>query len=143
MGVLKSITTGVKTIFGKSTLDMGQVFSTITNSMDDWKFTEQERATYNAKAAEAMADYAKATMNESTDRSKSRREIAQLVIMFYLITCLVGIVFVFISMDKTRLIMEFCNETYLTAAFITIIVFYFGGYYLDKFKSKQSTNSNG
>lgn len=125
---------GVKAIFGKSTLDIGKVFDTITTKMDDWKFTEEERARYNKEAADALASFAKETLNESTERSASRREVARLVIYFYLIICLAGLVFLFINTDIVKLIIEFCNEMYLTAAFITIIVFYFGGYYMDKYR---------
>lgn len=137
MALLSTISKGVKAIFGKSTLDIATVFNTITTKMDDWKFTEEERARYNKEAADAMALFAKETLTESTERSASRREVARLVIYLYLLICVVGLVFLFINTDVVKLIIEFCNEMYLTAAFIAIIAFFFGGYYMDKFRKTK------
>lgn len=128
---------GIKAIFGKSTLDIGKVFDTITTKMDDWKFTDAEKSQFNKEAAEGMAAFAKDTLNESTERAQSRREIARLIIYFYLILSTIGIIFLFIDSAKTKLIMEFADNMYLTVAFLTIIAFFFGGYYINQFKSKS------
>lgn len=136
MGWFKKVSTGVKALFGKSTLDINNVFNTITTKMDDWKFTEAERMQYNKEAAAAMAEYAKETMNESTERAQSRREIARLIIYFFLFYCTLGVVFLFINPDKTKLMMEFASSMYLDIAFLSIIAFFFGGYYINQFKKK-------
>lgn len=137
MAIWGKISKGVKSVFGKSTLDVGKVFDTITNKMDDWKFTDEERSRYNKEAADAMATFAKETLNESTERSASRREIARLIIYIYLLICVVGLVFLFVNTNIVKLIIEFCNEMYLTAAFIAVIAFFFGGYYMDKFRKSK------
>lgn len=134
---LKNLGNGVRAIFGKSTLDIGKVFDTITTKMDDWKFTDEEKSRFNKEAADAMSSFAKETLSESTERAQSRREIARLIIYWYLILSLVGVIFLFIDSEKTKLIIQFADQMYLTIAFITIIAFFFGGYYINQFKSKK------
>lgn len=137
MGWLQTIGAGVKSIFGKSTLDVNKVFDTLTTKMDDWKFTEAERMQFNREAADGMAAFVKDTMNESTERAQSRREISKLIIYWYLILSAVGVIFLFIDSEKTKLIIEFASKMYLTEAFLAIIVFFFGGYYINQFKAKK------
>lgn len=132
----KPLKNSVKAIFGKSTLDMNKVFDTFATKMDDWKFTDEERAKYNKEAADAMSTFVKETLGESTERSASRREIARLIIYLYLVISVLGLVFLFIDSAKTKLIIEFSNEMYLSVSFISIIAFFFSGYYIDKFRKK-------
>lgn len=134
MGVFQKIGKGVKALFGQTTLNAGEVFNTLAGKMDDWKFTEEEKAKYNKDMADAMASFANAQLTESTDRAIARRNIAHLIIYSFLFICLLGVVFLFIDIEKTKLLIEFSDKMYLTTSFITVIAFYFGGYYLSLLK---------
>jgi len=49
------------------------------------KYTSEEQAEANAEMVKGVTAFAIATLSENTDRSKARRDIALLVIKFYII----------------------------------------------------------
>jgi tRNA A37 threonylcarbamoyltransferase TsaD len=79
-GLVKSAPKIADNIFDKDKGLLTQVGGWIGNS----KFTEEEQAEMNRDIAKSVQSFAVATLEENTDRSKARRQIAQDVIRFYL-----------------------------------------------------------
>tara|TARA_R110000851_G_scaffold56769_3_gene132631 strand:- start:2624 stop:3040 length:417 start_codon:yes stop_codon:yes gene_type:complete len=79
-GLAKSAPKIADNIFDKDKGLLTQFGGWVGNS----KFTEEEQAELNRDMAKGVQDFAVATLEESTDRSKARRQIAQDVIRFYL-----------------------------------------------------------
>jgi hypothetical protein len=80
-GLAKSAPKIADNIFDKDKGLLTQFGGWVGNS----KFTEEEQAELNRDMAKSVQLFAVATLEESTDRSKARRQIAQDVIRFYLV----------------------------------------------------------
>ena len=95
----------------------------VTKMIDDSKLTSQE-------AAEATAQFVKDTLSENTERSRTRRSIAVDTIRFFF--ALIVFLIVVWKFDTAwfeaakNLIVEFK----LPVAFLMVMAFFFGGYYL-------------
>lgn len=59
--------------------------------IDEQRFTDQEKAVLSYKTAEAYSEFVKDSLAESTERSVTRRELAILVIKFYLLVLFMSI----------------------------------------------------
>ena len=123
------ITTGVKAIFGKSTLNIGDTFSTVSRGIDNLKLTEQERA-------DKLGKFVENTLNENTMRSKSRRFIAKFVIINVFLVFWLCVAMIFKGID-IKPILELANIFMIPTAFLMVLAFFFGGYYLGMFKNKE------
>lgn len=124
-----------QTIF-KGRLSPDKVFNSIASGVDKLAFTTQERAEFNGKMADSMAQYAKDTMSESTIRSKTRRFIAifliiNIMVIFWL--CLGLSVF---GIDIS-FILDLAGTFNLGLVFLSIIAFFFGGYYFTAYQKKK------
>ena len=78
-----SIWSGIKAIFGGGQDGQSNVMkaaSGIGNWIDEQKFTEQEKAAYNAELIGHYSEYMKSTVSENSQRSRTRRDIALWVI---------------------------------------------------------------
>ena len=107
-----------------SKLNPQKSFDTIAGGIDKLAFTQQERADLNVLLADKVADYAKDTLSENTVRSKARRLIAYCIVFVYLSVLIAGI---FIDNEHLRLL---ATNSPIQTAFIMVLAFFFGGYYL-------------
>lgn len=131
---LKTIFTGM---FGKSTLDVNNVFDKVSGGIDKLNFSNQERAGYNKEAADALALFTKETLNESTDRSRARRMIAIAITAVYMLMSICSMVMAMFSPDKAKLLLDVSSSLNLDTAFIMVLAFFFGGYYLKLIAQKK------
>lgn len=131
---LKAVFTG---LFGRSTLDVNNVFDKVSGGIDKLNFSNQERAAYNKEAADALAAFTKETLSESTDRSCTRRWIAIAITAIYMIMSLCCMVLAFFSTDKAKLLLDVSSALGLDTAFIMVLAFFFGGYYLKLISQKK------
>ena len=96
----------------------------VTKMIDDSKLTSQE-------AAAATAQFVKDTLSENTERSRTRRSIAvDTIRFFFLLTIFLIVVWKFDPLwfeASKNLIIEFK----LPVAFLMVMAFFFGGYYLN------------
>ena len=79
MGWFSGIVSGVKAIFGAGQDGQSNVMKAATgigNWIDEQQFTDQEKAAYTASMADKFGEFMSHTINENTERSRSRREIA-------------------------------------------------------------------
>lgn len=83
MSWFRGIVSGVKAVFGASsdgTSNVMKVASGVGNWIDEQKFTEEEKAKYNAEMITHYSEFMKSTVAENTQRSITRRSIAIWVI---------------------------------------------------------------
>lgn len=131
---LKAIVTGM---FGKSTLDVNNVFDKVSGGIDKLNFSNQERAAYNKEAADALAMFTKETLSESTDRSVTRRWIALAITAVYMLMSMCCMVLAFFDQEKAKLLLDVSSALSLDTAFIMVLAFFFGGYYLKLIAQKK------
>ena len=87
-------------------------------------FTKEERAKLNMTLADKVASFAEKTLSENTIRSKSRRLIAYVIILAWVLAAFLDIWID--NIDLTYL----WKESALKTAFIMVLAFFFGGYYM-------------
>jgi hypothetical protein len=123
-------------LFGKdkSTVVKGAVdlVGNIRGMIDDSKFTAEEKARFNIQIADATAEYAKATLSENTERSKARRHIAIVSIYFFYFLVMTLLILWRFAPEWFEAAKQLIVEFKLPTAFIMIMAFFFGGYYLNK-----------
>jgi hypothetical protein len=118
----------VDDVFDKDSGLLTQVGSWIGNS----NFTPEEAAEMNAKTFEDVRAYSIATMSESTDRSKTRRNIAELIIKFYVgLIFLTGMVYP-IDPEWSNRWFELATSWTLGGMVTSISVFFYGSHALAK-----------
>ncbi len=113
-----------QTIF-KGRLDAGKTFDTIASGIDKLAFTNQERAEFNVKMADSMAEFAKLSISENTIRSRTRRFIAIFLILNIMLIFWLCVALVLLKHDIS-VILELVGIFKLGIAFLTIIGFFFG-----------------
>ena len=122
-------------------IDVNKAIDLVAKSADNLNFTNQERAKLNAELAENLAKHVEATVDESTDRSVTRRYIAVVIITLYVCIAVAVLLLYAFGVDAVaKQIVEITNVLELDTAFIMILAFFFGGYYINKlgfFKGKK------
>ena len=122
MGILSKI-------FSK-TIDPDKLIDFTTGAIDRINFTDQERATYNMKLADSLATYTEKSLEESTDKSITRRYLSVIIVSIYILLALFTVVASCFNLELAKLIMVVIDEYYLTTAFIMVLAFFYGGYYI-------------
>lgn len=124
-------------LFGKNkeTVVNGAVglVKNIRGMIDDSTLTAEERVKYNISLADATAEFAKSTLNENTERSRTRRAIAVTTIYFFYFLTLVMIVLWKYDSAWFDAVKELLVEFKYPTILIMIMAFFFTGYYLNKF----------
>ncbi len=123
-----------QTIF-KGRLDAGKTFDTIASGIDKLAFTNQEKAEFNVKMADSMAEFAKLSISENTIRSRTRRFIAIFLIINIMLIFWLCVALVLLKHDIST-ILELAGTFKLGLVFITIIAFFFSGYYFTTYLQK-------
>ena len=105
----------------------------IRGMVDDSKFTNQEKSRFELSLADSVVDFAKATLSENTDRSKTRRQIAIVSVYFFYFLIIALLILWKLDPLWYKAAKELIIEFKLPTAFIMIMAFFFGGYYVNKF----------
>lgn len=126
-------------LFGKSkeTVVKGAVdlVKDVRGMIDDSKFTAEERARYNIQVAEAAAQFAKDTMAENTERSRTRRSIAIGFVWFFCAVFVVIIVLWKFDPEWSAFVRSLAIDFKLPWAFIAVISFFFGAHLLRSYQA--------
>tara|TARA_R110000823_G_scaffold237315_1_gene362854 strand:+ start:309 stop:725 length:417 start_codon:yes stop_codon:yes gene_type:complete len=123
-GLIKSAPKIAENIFDKDKGLLTQFGSWIGNS----NFTEEDKAEMNRDLAKGVQDFAVATLEENTDRSKARRQIAQDVIRFYiLLVFMCGITYPFNS-DWSTVWLSLASLPALGGLVVGVGAFFFGAH---------------
>ena len=114
-------------------VDINKALDIVSKGADKLVFTQEERADLNKETTEGLSQFIKDTASENTARSITRRYVAILVIVVYLIISLVIIAIGIWSTQKALELVKLTNELDLGTAFIAVIAFFFSSYMLKKF----------
>lgn len=116
-------------------LNAGEVFETLANGVDKLNFSPQERAKQNELLADKVAEFAKDSLGESTVRSQTRRSIAIMIIISYLLITFAYIAVKLLNFQDIDFFETILTDSPIATGFILVIAFFFGGYYLRNFKN--------
>jgi Fe2+ transport system protein B len=116
-------------IFSKP-LDPNKIIDFTMGGLDRLNFSNQERAEYNLKLAEALAEYTQKTLDESTDKSITRRYLSVIIVAIYMFLCLFTVAASLFNPEIATMVMTIIDEFYMTTAFIMVLAFFYGGYYI-------------
>lgn len=114
----------------KGKVDAGKLVESISSGVDKMAFTKEERADFNLKVADKMADYIGNSLSEDTIRSRTRRHISFVIIYLFVFLVLSAIVLAFIDKSKSDFVFEVIKDSSIQTGFIMVLAFFFGGYYL-------------
>ena len=92
------------------------------------EYTDEEKAEANAKIVGHVIDYAQATLSENTERSKARRNIAQMWIKTQLFLIIITAVVGMFDTDKAKILFDLATSTVMIATTSAITIFFFGSY---------------
>jgi len=120
---------GILNLF-KGKIDVGNVVDKVMSAGDKLVFTKEEKADFNVAMADKLAKFVENTLSENTIRSKTRRHVALLVTYTFIVLLLSAIVFHFIDVEKSKFIAEMVKDSPISTAFIMVLAFFFGGYYM-------------
>ena len=123
----------------KGKLDINKSVDTVTSAVDKLFFTDEEKADQFMKIADKTVDFYAKTLEENTIRSRTRRFIAILIIAFSIITMLFWFVMGYLGRD-TSYITEAIQAFNMPMVFITVVAFFFGGYYMKNIKLRSDRN---
>ena len=117
-------------IFSKP-IDPSKLIDFASGAIDRMRFTDQEKAEHNLRMAAAVADFAKDTLNESTDKSVTRRYLSIFIIAVYLLIVLFTIAIAMWDIDRASAVLKIMSEYYLTTGFVMVLAFFYSGYYVN------------
>ncbi len=112
----------------------------IRSAIDVLVLTEEEKIQYGQKGMDQFLEFQKLNMEQNSERSKARREIAFLIVKAQLLQLFViGAAWV-INKEWAEFLLKLNTALKIGAAFFAAIVFYFGYYgvqgAIDKYKKK-------
>ncbi len=112
----------------------------IRSAIDVLILTEEEKIQYGQKGMDQFLEFQKLNVEQSSERSKARREIAFLIVKAQLLQLFViGTAWV-IDKEWAEFLLKLNTGLKIGAAFFAAIVFYFGYYgvqgAIDKYKKK-------
>jgi hypothetical protein len=119
----------------KGGIDVDNKLDKVFSMIDDSGLTAQEKA-------DSTREFAKETLSENTERSKTRRKIAIRIINNYFVAFWIVIVTFFLNAFEIIAIelgalVNVIVKFQIPFAFLTVIAFFFGGYYWSKNKKKK------
>lgn len=125
---------------GKAADTAYNIIGDISSGIDVLKLTDEECIQYKQGGFKLHLKYMEQNIDQNSERSKARREIAKAIVYYYLsLFTFVGLIYRY---DKgwAEFLIKMSIEMKLGVAFMAIIVFYFGYYgvqgAIEKFKKK-------
>ena len=128
MGWLKSIGSFLTGTSGDGANNVMKVASGIGGWIDNNKFTDQEKAEFNAAIIPHFQKFMDSTVSENTQRSKSRREIALLVIRWELIMLTISAVLFKIDPVWAQYVFDIATLEVIVYLVLGIGAFFFGAH---------------
>ena len=98
--------------------------------------TPEEVMIQNAKTVDSVQEFVKATLDESTERSKSRRSIVEKWIKVQLSLVLMVCICAPFDMVLAKFYFELATSALMAMGTTSIIIFHFGSHGLARFKKK-------
>ena len=98
-------------------------------------FTEEEAAELNAKTANEVRQFVVDTLNESTDRSRARREIAVFWMKYYALMLFMGGMLYPIDREWSSVWIKLATSLAVGGIVSAITIFFFGSHALAKYQN--------
>ena len=122
-------------------INVGELTKDLLSKIDDSKLTDSEKADNARKAVDQALEFNKLTLDENTQRSKTRRNLAHVLVFNTLLIfwfCLaIMMLEIEIDTELVKPVLELANAFKLGWAFISVIGFYFGVHLLRTYQSKK------
>lgn len=119
----------------KGGVSIDKVFSTVASGIDELHLSPEEKAA-------GVRDFVKETLSENTERSKARRFIAKVLISNSVLLVWFTIICYFVNPEAVEVVLEIVKAYKLDVAFLAIIGFFFGGYYLGKMRARNKKKND-
>lgn len=107
-----------------------KVFESVASGIDKLNLTDQEKA-------EGVKQFIVDSLSENTVRSKTRRFIAKFIVLNFIAAFWVCVFMVKKEPEFVENIIELVQTFKIGFAFLAVITFHFGGYYLNGKKKKE------
>lgn len=124
----------------KGKINAQKAFDTATGMLDNLNFTNEERAELNKNLADKTVEFYSLTVGENTARSKTRRVVAVSVVVNAIVTTWFMLACHMLGYDIEPML-EIIAVFQMGWAFVAVIAFFFGGYYLNTIKTKQEVKA--
>jgi Flp pilus assembly protein TadB len=133
-----AIKKGVKAVVGFGSSDTGlAAVKEVAEFIDDRKFTDEEKAKYVLEVAPHYAEFMNGTLKENTERSKTRRHLAIMVIRNWLAMLWVIIFGWLWHPEWAAFVVTIALSTALITLVLGIGAFFWGTHLLRGTKLKQ------
>jgi len=134
MSWLNWFTSGPKVVDDLFDKDKGLI-AQVGGWIGNMNLTDEEVLKANSKTVESVQDFVEKTLDENTERSKSRRDIANLIVKFYILW--LGVAFGLYRFDAeySAFILEGLGGMAIGGAFTAVVIFHFGSHGLAKYKN--------
>ena len=110
------------------------LLSQVGGYIGNLNFTTEEQAELNKALADGVADFAVKTLDENTERSRARRDIAKMWIKTQLALILLIVIVAPIDMELAKFYGEIAFGGLMMGGTWSVIAFHFGGHYLRTLK---------
>ncbi len=131
MSIFSSIFSGVSAIFGGSK-DGGSKVMEVAKGVGGWvdnlSYTDEEKAKSTAEMVGIYADYLRTTIDENTERSKTRRDIAIWIIRCELIMLFMSIGMYKIDADYSEYIFKVATNDPMNYLVLGVGAFFFSAH---------------
>lgn len=134
MSIFSGLWAGAKMIMGfgggesSGTDNVMKVASGIGSYIDEQEFTPEEKAVHNTTMIGHMGSFMESTVAENTERSKTRRDIALLVIRWELLMLTASILLYKIDKGYADYIYKICTQDPISYLVLGIGAFFFGSH---------------
>lgn len=110
--------------------------------INDLHYSDAEKAQMSFERAKAYNDYYASSLSENTVRSKTRRDVATLVIKFYLLVLFMTGMTWKIDPEWSQIWFGIATTTGLVTLVLGVGSFFFGSHWLSKFQDKQKSKKD-
>ena len=143
MGLLSGLWAGAKVLLGFSGASKGsdnvmKIAAGVGNFIDEQNFTEQESKEYKLKIADKYQEFFGSTINENTQRSITRRELALYIIRVELALLVFSVVLFKIDKPWGDYVYKICTDSPLGLLTLGVGAFFFGTHLI-----RAATNKDG
>tara|TARA_R110000764_G_scaffold224358_1_gene313488 strand:+ start:71 stop:493 length:423 start_codon:yes stop_codon:yes gene_type:complete len=106
--------------------------------IDGQQFTEQESVEHSAQTIKDVQKFVVDTLGESTERSKTRRDIAVLVIKFYLLLLFIAVMVFPFNKEWSTFALSVAMIPALGGLVVSIGVFFFGSHLMRGYNESKN-----
>ena len=136
MSLFSWFTSGPKVVDDVFDKDNGLI-AQVGGWIGNMNLTNEEVMKANSKTVETVQDFVEKTLDENYERSRSRRDIANLIIKTYLLWFSVALGIWPLREDYAIFIIGALSGLAIGGAFTAVVIFHFGSHGLAKYKNSK------